>query len=993
MRKITLTILSILILAFGRSAVPSQQGREFQIKRHNINQVEMCISNYGKYGQDEAGNAGCWWPKNSGHNYIFGAGPWFGTIEEASGDTLVTIGYGPHGGEHEYVPGIVGMPFSSAEAIIYMAPSPWPPPIASYPMAPQESKSHQDSWCAYNDLDPVYHTPGDTRPIGLEVYQTVYAWNLSTTQDIIFIRYELKNVSGHKLVNCYFGVCCDNDIGGESGTAANDIMAGILGRWYVINGESLYVDDIGYQWQEVAEGGWTEFPGALAYDYLQSPWDLVANQDKDNDGILDQYEMDSAYFWNSLPDSMRDADQDGTPDWRDPSQIPQLGMTALKRFTIDVEPNRDNERYITLAGRNFKTGAYEPYDTIPTEPADQRFLQCSGPFDLDTNKIATVLVGVVLAYWHNIWGRPDSALVQVDNTAQFIYDKNWLLPGPPPPPQLTLIPGDTKVTLIWDSSPESKADPYYDIVSQPGPLYDPYYRKYDFEGYGVWESKTGRVGEWRVIARFDLLDGITFAADPAVNDSVALYANDVGIAHSYVAENLRNGFTYYYAVSSYDFNMVKSGDSAAVLIFESGSVGYGAAPRRDPVNYVGPGEPQFESVFGNARLLDLVQAEVTSPLEVDANRPIFVEFMNPETLTIAVVDTSDTIIHYIDGVRYALNILDVDSNIVASMLTNNLIGKSLHPDQLATVDGIAATVLNGTDSFPAAISFFDTVEITGTYPIELLGYPASTVPNPSGSPYCRGFWAYRGNDYQVTWKKTDSEGPVNTVEVLDLATNEIIPFQPFQNNDATRHLGEGWCFTYSTAFTTAWTIPGTDTLVPFATPAGQRTKSLYINGGLISLRNGTFVLDSLRPSATDVWIVRANQEYLAAPVYGLVKISATPGYFDSLQTYTLNVKVVPNPYLVSNEWQTSFRLRRLKFINLPSDCYIRIFTLNGELIKILHHQHTETLTGLTTVPNNAGGDEWWDLLSENRQLIASGVYIFHVQSDVGEQVGKFVVIR
>jgi hypothetical protein len=27
------------------------------------------------------------------------------------------------------------------------------------------------------------------------------------------------------------------------------------------------------------------------------------------------------------------------------------------------------------------------------------------------------------------------------------------------------------------------------------------------------------------------------------------------------------------------------------------------------------------------------------------------------------------------------------------------------------------------------------------------------------------------------------------------------------------------------------------------------------------------------------------------------------------------------------------------------------------------------------------------------QLVASGVYVFHVQSDVGEQVGKFVIIR
>jgi hypothetical protein len=32
-------------------------------------------------------------------------------------------------------------------------------------------------------------------------------------------------------------------------------------------------------------------------------------------------------------------------------------------------------------------------------------------------------------------------------------------------------------------------------------------------------------------------------------------------------------------------------------------------------------------------------------------------------------------------------------------------------------------------------------------------------------------------------------------------------------------------------------------------------------------------------------------------------------------------------------------------------------------------------------------------LSANRQLVASGVYIFHIDSEVGDQIGKFVVIR
>ena len=107
------------------------------------------------------------------------------------------------------------------------------------------------------------------------------------------------------------------------------------------------------------------WPGAIGFDYLQSPWDLVPGQNKDNDSIPDEYERDSVWITTNLGPANWDVDFDGTPDWRDPSEIPQLGMTAFKRFTLNLEPNLDNERYVTLAGYNFKTMVYEPYDTAP----------------------------------------------------------------------------------------------------------------------------------------------------------------------------------------------------------------------------------------------------------------------------------------------------------------------------------------------------------------------------------------------------------------------------------------------------------------------------------------------------------------------------------------------------------------------------------------------------------------------------------------------------
>jgi hypothetical protein len=90
---------------------------------------------------------------------------------------------------------------------------------------------------------------------------------------------------------------------------------------------------------------------------------------------------------------------------------------------------------------------------------------------------------------------------------------------------------------------------------------------------------------------------------------------------------------------------------------------------------------------------------------------------------------------------------------------------------------------------------------------------------------------------------------------------------------------------------------------------------------------------------------------------------------------------------VFNSWELNSESRAVKFTHLPMNSTIRIFTLSGDLVKVLEHQHDGEQ------PHDEGGTESWDFLNSNDQLIASGVYIFHVESDVGEFTGKFVVIH
>jgi hypothetical protein len=405
-----------------------EQGRPAEIKIHDGNQVEMCVSNIGMFGHDVQYGFGCWWPKGSGQNYIFGAGVWFGTIYSTNGDTLVSIGYGPHGGETEFVPGLNGMASSHPDAIIYMYPENWPPPDSTFPMAPQKPVSDEDSWCCYNDCDSTAHVPGDGYPIGLEVYQWIYVWDEPFIDDVVFFLYTIKNVSGHNLYDCYTGICMDNDIGNESGSSADDQCTVMLSETYFINNEFYLVDNLGYQWDgDDYNQGWPS-TGVLGVDLLQTPFDLQPGVDKDEDGIMDQYERDSAYYWNNVPEGKWDVDNDAVPDWRDASENPQLGMTAFKIFTLNFEPNKDPERYLTLAGYNYQTGVYEPFDTVIPQPDDQRFLMSSGPFNLEADSSLLFCFAVVLADWGDDANPPaETCLVITDHWAQWQYDMSWFL--------------------------------------------------------------------------------------------------------------------------------------------------------------------------------------------------------------------------------------------------------------------------------------------------------------------------------------------------------------------------------------------------------------------------------------------------------------------------------------------------------------------------------------------------------------------------------------
>jgi len=342
MRKFVMVVffLPALALAVG------------DMKWFDVNHWSAPFHNDGRWGIDTTvgtGVAGGAWPFPLHNCYVFGSGPWVGAILPSS-ETLCTFFYNPNSGGTEGDPTLCSYWRGGGDSLdrVYKYPGDWPPPAGKFPMAPQDPRSDMDMWCCFCDSNPANHiSPG--RPLGVDVYLTICGFADSLAQDFFFLKYELANCAGDSLRETYFGMMLDPDIG----DATDDMTGLILDRLFQVGPDTIRVRNAGFAYDynnhENAGRDWESgTPGAVAVMLLSAPQ--------------------------------------------------PLGLTAFKKLTIDVDPVTDVTQYLTLAGYDYRTGIYSPYDSVDASPADKRALLASGPFDLAPDS--------VLTFWYAVIGSP-----------------------------------------------------------------------------------------------------------------------------------------------------------------------------------------------------------------------------------------------------------------------------------------------------------------------------------------------------------------------------------------------------------------------------------------------------------------------------------------------------------------------------------------------------------------------------------------------------------
>lgn len=1023
----------------GGPPVPS----EVVVKFHDEDQVLLAVSNTGQIGIDLFSLSGAgFWPGNTPNRYVFGTGMMLAGIADIDGDgeadTLFVMGYDGNSGGSDFAEGSHRQSPGDPLASVFRSTdsqdlSNWPQEFRIQDTNPESGTygemvplviSDQDLVTIYNSVEaiPLFSEPNPP----LEVRQRSLAFRSGRIAQVIIFIFDIENLSQlsqagpFSLEEAWLGFFADMDIG----TEFTDDRTSFFTEQITPEGNTIPIN-MGFAWDEnFHESNFVGAPGFVGVAYLQSPGNDYDGIDNDGDGMVDESPFD-------------DADDDGDGVVNDiPDEVDQMGLVNYSNFWWwEDAPRSDHEGYRFMSC----TPSYQCHES--TEDQDVKYMISSGPFRIRPGETHRLVLAFVFA---DAVGDPSSIPVYGDpprpdpndiyfeeflaakQTAQAIYDLGFVRATPPPRPWLKLVPGDRQVTVLWDESPVYAADDLYDDFA----ALDPDYRQYDFEGYRLWRSVTGKFSkdgdpddplnpvararneenpelDLALLGQWDLANGITTIPDGiVVTDSVIDQAGslivlsadtfdlgeDTGLRFSFVdrgepASLLVNGLRYYYCVESYDYN-------SPSLPLSRLSLGNGvvfsrensASPRSNASSYLpAQGTVAHVDTLGNI-LPDRTPEEfiyLEPPQASDALRSA--RIAAPEDGKIE--DTwhelvVDAVMPNWDGATSEVRYHMEDAS-----------GRRLHTRGEAqslftmkydsTLTPVLVTVFDPADStVPLYELSLELFAHSGAYqvpPVSALGAVDSKgtdITETLGSvlipPVQFMSLGFRGTDIVMAWHEL---GPDTlTMSVYDMGNRVTVP-SAIAAGDSMK--AQNWFFDRFGGQPGGMFLIGSPTVF-----------KVYVCGTVIAPIEVT-----RRPQAGDMWTLRQRSYYVSAegdtvpgsrPLvpWARYRVSLTGGGQDRGELDMKAIRVVPNPYTGYSEFETGGGARKIQFINLPAECTIRIYTIAGVLVRVLEHTMGEA------------GTEDYDLKTREGLPLASGNYYYHVTVPDGRtHLGRFAVIQ
>lgn len=719
--------------------------------------------------------------------------------------------------------------------------------------------------------------------------------------------------------------------------------------------------------------------------------DVLIDERRD-DGI------DNDYDWNPVTDDVGldgvsdtgdDGENDGKPssgarfglpgepsvDVTDVSETDVIGITNAQKTGAEGVPNSDAVFWFKfmIPGKFFSP--------FPVLTGEYDLWVSSGFFPLKAGQSEPISMAVLLA--NGPVPDPDgqfrkNEILRKRVRAQETYNNDYQFANAPLTPTVTAVAGDNKVTLYWDDIAESSFDSYINNIGGIGD---------DFEGYRIYRSSDpafedaeqitngyGNVQFKLPIAIFDKEDGI-FGFDPVGIDGVKYQLSwdvtkESGLQHSFIDSTVKNGFTYYYAVTSFDFGysagqIIPSESPIRISLQADGSVKLGSNVVK--VKPEAPVAGYNAATLGNINLI-----EGTTTGRIDYSILDESKIMNGHVYHITFEDTlkvgsSSTKPDTLTTKSFTLT--DSTSNVVLIDKSRNL--SALYEQPI--IDGFRLRLVN---------------EVRVELNKSLSVWSNNNVPDFVFEKFVAGALAgtERPSDYEIVFGEV-GKGRSSEIKIGNNTFPAVDVNFTVYNISEDRFIEFGFIEVDNAGGAGKLSAKGAlkDRIVflePDATGKLVFTWWFYLN------KEANANLGQTIPQPNDVATIKLKKPFLKADKFRFVAVGAKEDS-ESAKAEMDKIKVVPNPYLASASWEqknpfsTGRGPRELHFTHLPAKCTIRIFTVNGELVDIIEHNN----------PLN-DGTAVWNMLSRDNLSISYGVYVFHVEAPgIGEKIGKFAVIK
>ena len=919
----------------------------------------------------------------------------------------------------------------------------WNGQYGKYVRADQETFYVMDDY--YNDEFDYYPDSTDAgQPerrsgLGVELQVRGYQWNHPAAEDIIIFTYWIENVGTSTLDSVIFGMYGDADVGGPSSFSDDD-------AWFDIDNDIVYQWDhdgwsTDYGGFDPVYFGWSflESPGN-PNDGIDNDGDGMVDEsqfdgiDNDADWLAERDDIGAdglgEYHYEYPGPDADGSEGNGIPDLGEPNfeitdndESDQIGLTSFYSAPYpSIQPHNDEVMWSQMQPGQFD---------VPSQNIDQTYLYGSAFISLDPGEQKKFAVAMV-------FGNDFDDILRNTVTMQNIYDNDYNFAKPPIKPTVNVTSGNKKVILSWDSKAENSLDPIY------GRDFEGYriYRSTDpgfIDAYVVTDTY-GNITFKKPLAVFDIVDSLKGPHPIGFNGVQFDMGTDSGLEYLYVDSNLINGQKYYYAVTAFDKgydldfydlgfseaeNLLPIAPSECSIIVDLDRKGYVvnlsenagiALPTAPVAGYIPPNTNEDGSsivVHEAGSSTGIIELETIIFEDIPDNKTYTIEFEENETepkIQYNIRDEEEKIenVVFLGGIA-SLEYSNIDS--VSFVLTNED-GSVEYSD---TVDfsadyesGILAidslSIIAEGVQYAASYKYYPIYQskyldgendnkIFDGMQVKLTNAPLGVNNDQSGfiignSNYAWEIVASRvfPADFEITFEgdigdsvNADNDNVAAPFFIENVTHGDTMDFLVFDQDGDNE-----------------WDREEPILIMPYEgmiTPYMFVVFDPYTNVTTIIDLGDTTVIDTAFDEIEDVekgdvFRITINIPFAEDDKYHFTTISSRIS--DSLAEDELqDIAVVPNPYVVAAAWEPRLTLesgrgeRKLDFINLPSECTIKIFTLNGYLVNTIKHQSI-----------NENGTYSWNMLSKDGLELAHGLYIYHVEAeDIGEFTGKFALIK